>query len=254
MKRNILVLAMLTIAFVGGLKAQFVTYVPFQNGEKGIGLNVGIGGWFGPSDFIIDNSSSSIYNGYQGTKLKRLPFNPSVALHYRRVLSGNRVDWGNSLIIGMSWWSGKVEGEQTANPANTFETNFKYHRFELSDQYYIMIPVGDKLSIKAGIGATLSCNFDPTSTTEFSDGTPSVKSEGGLDFMDRLGCSIDGIVGVEYTLNESFVASCNLTCYAFDFFGLFDDSATKGYRGVGEGLFVNKKLPYQLTFGIAYVL
>lgn len=258
MKKAILSLAMFTLLAVCGANAQVrYVYDPFVNGDKYIGLEAGLGGWFGSADLRLNVDSyntSSPYLGYTADKYKRSPLNPSIALLYKRVLEGNRISWGNNFRVALNFWHGTVEGTSITNPANTFTTTFNFKTAELTELYYAMIPVGDNLSINAGLGLTIGLNLTPKSTIEYSNGTPAVNTQGGTDFMDMMMAMIDVMVGVDYRVTDAITLSCNLLGYPIDFFGLFNDEGNKGLRGVGEGLYVSKRFPYHLTFGFTYSL
>ncbi len=258
MKKAILSLAMFTMLAVCGANAQVrYVYDPFANGDKYIGLEAGVGGWFGSSDFKLNvdpYNTYSPYFGYSADKYKRTPLNPTVALLYKRVIEGNSISWGNNLRLAMNFWHGTVEGSSITNPANTFTTSFNYKTVELSEFYYAMIPVGDQFSINAGLGLTIGLILSTNSTIEFSDGSEPVTTQGGTDFMDLMLGMIDFMVGANYRISDSFTLSCNILGYPIDFFGLFDDEGNKGLRGVGERLYVSKKFPYQLTLGFTYSL
>lgn len=257
MKKALLLLAMLSLISMFSVNAQIRYYYdPFVNGDKSIGLEAGLGGWFGSANsLIIDNSyGGSPYTGYTADKLKRSPLNPSFAFIYKRVLEGNTISWGNTFKVALNMWHGTVEGSSTTNPANTFSTDFNYKTVELSQLYYAMIPIGDQFYINAGFGLSLGANLTPKSTITFSNGTEPVETEGGTDFMDMMICTIDFIVGADYRINDALTLSCNLTGHPIDFFGIFDEEGTKGMRGVGQGLYVSKKFPYHLTLGITYSL
>ena len=253
MKKSIIVLAVLAFLGIGSSHAQYYRIDPFASGEKMIGLDVGIGGWFGSADFLLENEYGT-YAGYQATQLKRDPFNPTVGLIYKRTLENGRINWGNTYRVSMGWWHGTVEGVSTTNPSKTFTTDFKYRNVQLTDLYYAMIPVGDQININVGGGLSLGFNLSPTSTITFSDGTPQVETEGGMDFMDMMTAHIDFMVGADYLISDDFSLSVNFIGYPIDFFGLMDEEGKKGLRGVGEGLYVSKKFPFQLTFGFTYHL
>lgn len=254
MKRTVIVFSALMMLALGSAKAQIrYVYDPFANGDKYFGLEAGIGGWLSSSETKIVGYTTN-YEGYSPNQLKRTPFNPSVAIIYKRVLEGNTISVGNTYRMVFNWWHGTVEGTSLTNPANTFTTTFNYRTAELSDIYYAMIPIGDQISVNVGGGLTIGANLSPKSTIEFSDGSTAVNTQGGTDFMDLLTATIDFIVGVDYKLNDSFTLSCNLYGQPIDFFGLFEDDNVKGLRGVGDGLFVSKKFPYHLTLGFTYML
>ncbi len=253
MKKTLSIFVLAVLAATASLKAQYYYFDPFANGEKHLGVEAGIGGWFGKAQSLINNSDGA-YSGYKADKLKRDPFNPTIAIIYKRTIENRNVNVGNTFRLAFNWWHGSVDGSDTVNTANTFTTKYKYTNIELSDLYYLMIPVGDNISINAGFGLTLGLNRDPSSTIEYSNGTPSVETKGGLDFMDLLSAQIDLMVGVDYMLTDDLTLSANIIGYPIDFFGLMDDENVKGLRGVGEGLYVSKKFPYHLTFGITYHL
>lgn len=258
MKKALFSFAVLALLAVSGAKAQVrYVYDPFKNGDKSIGLEAGLGVWFGSSNFKLDIDpfyTESPYFGYAADKYKRSPLNPTVSLVYKRVIEGRRVCWGNNFRLTVSLWHGTVEGASTTNPANTFTTSFNYKTFELSEHYYAMIPINDQLFVNAGLGLSVGTVFGTRSTIEYSNGSESVNTKGGTDFLDLLTGLFDVLVGVDYRINDDFTLSCNLTGHPVDFFGLFDDDGKKGLRGVGEGLFVSKQFPCQLTFGFTYSL
>lgn len=255
MKKTILSLAMISIVAMFSANAQIrYVYDPFANGDKYIGLEAGLGGWFGPAEFKINDSYGSPYAGYKAEKLKRSPLNPSVAFVYKRVIEGNRISWGNNFRLALNFWHGTVEGSDSLNAAKTFSTDFNYKTVELTELYYAMIPIGDQLYINAGIGLSLGLNLTPKSTITFSDGSEPVKTEGGTEFMDMMIAMIDFMVGVDYRLSDAFTLSCNIIGYPIDFFGAVQEEGNKGLRGVGNGLYVSKKFPYQLMFGFTYTL
>ena len=72
--------------------------------------------------------------------------------------------------------------------------------------------------------------------------------------MDMMIAMIDFMVGADYRLNDAITLSCNLIGYPIDFFGAVQEEGNKGLRGVGNGLYVSKKFPYQLMFGFTYSL
>ena len=256
MKKNLLTIALLIIASMSISKAQYYTthYDPFVNGEKSFGISVGSALWFGSSDFLLKTGSKN-YTGFNAEKLTRSLFSPSFMIHYKRVLEGNKINWGNSYYIGYFTWSGTVTGTSATDPNLTFTTDYKSSSAELVDFYYAMVPVGDQISINAGIGLALGLNLDPKSTIKYSDGRTDVETKGGLEFIDLLKANIGFLVGADYKLSDSFILNCTLLGYPIDFFGsLNDDEATKGKIGVGEGLYVSKKFPAQLTIGFTYAL
>lgn len=253
MKKSIFTIVIITLLGIGNSQAQYYRIDPFAAGEKMIGLDLGLGGWFSSADAILNNDYSA-YNGYQITDIKRSLFNPTIGFVYKRTIENGRINWGNTYRIAMAWWNGTVEGVSTTQPSKTFTTHYQYRNLDLTDLYYAIIPIGDQLNIIAGGGLSLGFNLSPKSTIEYSDGTPQVETTGGLEFMDMLSAHIDFIVGAEYLINDDFALNANLIGYPIDFFGLFDDEGPKGYRGVGEGLFVTKKFPFQLTFGFTYHL
>ena len=254
MKKTLSIIVLTVLAATASLKAQYYRIDPFAAGEKYLGVEVGIGGWLGQSQCTLTTNDYGAYSGYTADNLKRDPFNPTVALIYKRTIEQRNINLGTSFRLAFNWWHGSVEGSATANPANTFTTKFKYTNIEISDLYYLMFPVGDQISINAGFGLTLGLNRDPSSTIEFSNGTPTVETKVGLDFMDLLSAQIDLMVGVDYLLTDDITLSANIIGYPIDFFGMMDDENVKGFRGIGEGLYVSKKFPYQLTIGITYHL
>lgn len=253
-QKNMLFLLFFMAAGMSGAYAQYYRFDPFVGGEKMIGIDVGTGFWLGNSDVKIIDNSYGPYSGYAAQSLKRPPFNPTVALVYRRILDNGTVNWGNSYRVAFNWWSGTVEGVSGSNPTNTFTTDYKYRNLELTDLYYIMIPIGDQFFVNAGGGLSLGLNMAPKSTISYSDGSASVDTEGGLDFMDMISAQIDFVVGADYLLSDNISLSANFIGYAFDFFGLFADGEEKGFRGVGEGLYVSKKFPAQFTVGVTFHL
>lgn len=255
MKKAVFIFA-ITIIATTCVKAQQIryTYDPFREGDKYISVEAGLGGWLGGKDYKLTNTTSGPYAGYNATKMSRDPFNPNLAIVYKRVLENDKISWGNNFRLAMNWWHGTVEGVSTTNPSKTFTTDYKYSNVDFSSLYYAMIHVGDDFEIDAGFGLSLGFSMMPKSTISYSDGTPTMNTEGGLDIMDLLTCTIDFMVGVEYHLTESISFSGNLIGYPIDFFGLLGDEETKGMKGVGEGLYVSKKFPYQLTFGFIYAL
>lgn len=253
-QKIMLFMVFLMSAGMGNAYAQYYRFDPFAGGEKMIGVDVGTGFWLGNSDVKIIDNDYGAYSGYVAESLKRPPFNPTVAFVYRRTLDNGNVNWGNTYRIAFNWWQGTVEGVSTSNPNKAFSTDFKYRNIEITDLYYIMIPIGDQFSINAGGGLSIGLNMSPHSTIIYSDGTPSVKTEGGLAFMDMLSAQIDLVVGADYLINDNITLSANFIGYAFDFFGLLAEGEEKGFRGVGEGLFVSKKFPAQFTVGVAFHL
>lgn len=256
MRKKLFVIALMAVISSGLAHAQFyTTFDPFVNGDKYLGVDVGLGGWLGSSNALLKGSSTTgPYAGFAADKLKRPPLCPSVALVYKRVLPQNNVSVASIYRIGMNWWNGTVEGSLTANPSTTFTTKYNYRTVEVTDIYALMIPVGDAIYINAGLGLTIGLNLGAKSTIEYSDGRESVNTTGGGEFMDIMLAEIDFVAGMDYMLNDSFSLSLNLIGYPLDFFGLFDDADTKGLRGVGEGLFVSKKFPFHLTAGITFAL
>lgn len=262
MKKQLIIATIILAAFCSKANAQYYTtmrYDPFVNGNKYIGISVGMGGWFSPADFILNVNSYDTQNPYlnfQANELSRSLFNPSVMIHYKRVLEGRTLSWGNSYYIGYFSWSGKVKGVSKTNPNVTFTTNYHTRNVDLTDLYYAIYHINDNLSVNAGIGMTIGLNLDPKATITFSDGSDDVETTGGLEFMDLLKCNIDFVVGAEYKLSDSFHLNCNFIGYPIDFFGMAnnENGDTKGLRGVGQGLYITKKFPFSLTFGFTYAL
>ena len=257
MKKKFFTITLLTLISLSGLKAQYYyTFDPFSDGDKHLGIEAGLGGWFGSSDVKITNNdySSNPYYGFNADNFKRGIMNPNVAILYKRVLEDDRISWGNNYRVALNWWNGTVEGSSTTDPTTTFSTTFSYRNVQLSDLYYIMLPIGDILYINAGFGLTIGLNLSPKSTITYSDGRPTVTTTGGTDIMDLIIGTIDFMAGVDYKLTDSFTASLNLIGYPIDFFGLLEEPETKGLRGVGEGLYVSKKFPFQITLGMTYAL
>lgn len=252
MKKAIITLIVTTFIAIPAF-AQYWTsttsYDPFRNGEKSIGLTFGTGWWFGPSEANI-LSSYGIFGNYTTTKVSRPPLNPSISFHYKRVLQGNTVSWGNSFLISYNSWSGKVEGAHI-NGDTSFTTEYKFAEIMLSDIYYIMIPVGEKISINAGAGLSIGVNRSTKSTATFSNGN-SMELNGGGEISDWLIGKIIAMAGVDYALSDSFTVSGNVMAWPLDIFGSLGDH--KDMRNVGEGLYVNTKLPFQLTVGFTYSL
>lgn len=258
MKKILLVSSMFTLLAVVSANAQVrYVYDPFVNGDKHIGIEAGLGGWFGSADFMLNvdqYNTSSPYLGYTVDKYKRSPLNPSIALIYKRVLEGNRISWGNTSRVALNFWHGTVEGSSITNAANTFTTTFNYKSVELTGLYYAMIPIGDDFFINAGLGLTIGINLTPESTIEYSNGLPSVNTKGGTEVSDIFMGMFDVMVGVDYRITDAITLSCNLLGYPVDFFGIINREGIKGLRGVGEELYVSKKFPYHLTFGFTYSL
>ena len=223
------------------------TYDPFRNGEKFIGLSAGTGWWFGPSE-ALNTSNYGIYNGYNITNVKRPPLNPMVALHYKRVLQGNTVDWGHSYYLSYNKWGGTVEG---ALADTTFSTKYNYTEVMLSSLLYIMVPIGDIISINGGIGLSIGTALKNNVNTTFSNGKNS-ESSTGVSLRDLILCRINAMLGVDYNLSDSFTVNATVLAAPIDFFGMFADH--KNMRSIGGGLYVNNKLPFQLTVGFTYHL
>lgn len=261
MKKALLSFAILLSAFAMNARAQYYTYRydPFRNGDKYIGLSVGMGGWLSGSDFYLhvdDYNTTSPYFGFQAEELSRSIFNPSVMFNYKRVLEGRSISWANNIHFAFSMWNGEVKGTSTTNPALTFTTKYRNTSLNIADLYYAIIHIGDKVELNVGGGVTIGYNFNPKSTISYSDGREDVETSGGLEFMDLMSATIDFMVGADYRLSDVFSLNCNFIGHPIDFFGLGtpEYAETKGMRGVGEGLFVTKKFPFHLTIGFTYAL
>lgn len=257
MKKNFIVLAVMAIIAVPAFAQYWTTrstYDPFRNGDKSIGLSVGTGMWFGPSDAISVGSDYGTNKGRVITNVSRPPLNPSIALHYKRVLQGNTVDWGNSLFLSYSRWGGKIEGNNSGNDTASVKWSFtdKYNWSELliTDMFYIMVPIGERIRINAGVGLSIGMCLKPKSEYTRSDGYSS--SNFTMEFFDLLISRIDAMVGVDYALSDSFSVNANIMAWPLDVFGALTDH--KNMRSAGEGLYVNTKLPFQLTAGFTYSL
>lgn len=226
------------------------TYDPFREGDKHIGLSVGTGVYMGPSEAQIFGNNYGIYKDLSVKDMNRSILNPTIAFHYKRVLQNNRVDWGNSFLLAYSRWGGKVEGANTLGDT-TFNAKYSYGELTISTSYYIMVPIGDKLHINAGIGLTIGVGLLSKATVEYSYGV-SENSTGGPEFTDMLIGRINALVGVDYALSDSFTLTANLMAWPYDPFDLLNEH--KGFRNIGDGLYVNDKLPFQLTVGFTYAL
>ena len=249
MKKTIISMV-LAMAFGMPAFAQYWTtyggYDPFSNGDKHIGLMVGTGGWFSNFEYNISNSS---YSSKKVTDVERALINPSISLHYKRVLSGNTVDWGSSFLLSYTTWGGKYNVLDTA-AKTTFTTKYSYSEVTLSDLIYLMVPIGDDISINAGVGLTIGLGLAPKLSTESSDGSTE-EAQGQSDFGDMLIGRINAMVGADYHLSDSFTVSANLIAWPLDIFSLLGESKM---RGIGNGVSMSDKMPFQLMVGFTYAL
>lgn len=257
MKKNLIILAVMAMMAVPSFAQYWTTtstYDPFKNGDKYIGLSVGTGMWFGPSEALTSGSDYGINKGRTITNTSRNILNPSIALHYKRVLQGNTVDWGNSFFLSFSKWGGKIEGNNSGNDTAsnrwTFTEEYGWSELVLNDMVYLMVPIGDNIKINAGVGLSIGMSLKAKSTYTRSDGY--TNNSIGMEFTDLLIGRISVMAGVDYALSDSFTVNANVIGCPFDIFGLISDH--KNMRSVGNDFYVNTKLPFQLTVGFTYAL
>lgn len=225
------------------------TYDPFKNGDKHIGLTVGTGWWFGPSEALNNSQTWDNLYGYTITDVNRPPMNPTISFHYKRVLQGNNVDWGNSFYLSYNRWGGKVEGQ---NVDTTFTAEYQYAEAMISELFYIMIPIGDNLKINAGAGLSIGMGLKSKTTITFSNDKPVMESSNG-EFSDLIIGKIIATAGLDYALSDSFTVSANVLAWPLDIFGALKEGV-KDMRNLGNDLYVSNKLPFQLTVGFTYAL
>lgn len=257
MRKKILIWAVMALMSVPSFAQYWTTtntYDPFKNGDKSIGLSVGTGMWFGPSEALISGADYGYDKGRVITDVSRNVLNPSIALHYKRVLQGNTVDWGNSFFLSYSKWGGKIEGNNSGNDTATkhytFTKEYSWSEVTLSDMFYLMIPIGDNIKINAGLGLTIGIGLPSKSSYTRSDGVTS--DYAGMSFSDLIIGRINVMAGVDYALSDSFTLNANIIGWPFDIFGLMNEH--KNMRAVGNEFYVNTKLPFQLTVGFTYAL
>ncbi|MBP5327553.1 MAG: hypothetical protein J6Y98_06575 [Bacteroidales bacterium] len=252
-KKTILTIAAVLMFAVPSFAQYWSTtssYDPFKNGEKHLGIAVGLGGWFSKGDALL-NTSYGPYEGYRVTKVTRLPISPSAGIHFKRILQGKKLDYGNSFIISFNKWTGKVKGINDSS-AVTFTSKYSYADVTLTDLYTLMIPIGEKIHVSAGVGMSIGIGLTPKASIEYSDGnTEALK--GGLEFSDLLIARLDAVLGFDYILNNTFTFNAMMIGYPIDIFGgLMGDNP--GYHSVGGDLFVKDKFPFQLMVGCTLAL
>ncbi len=226
------------------------TYDPFKNGEKHLGVAVGLGGWFGKGEAIINNSIGSLA-GYRTTKVSRLPICPTASIHFKRILNGKRVDWGNSFLISFNKWMGTVKGINDSS-ATTFTSKYSYADITITDHYTLMIPIGDNMHVSAGVGMTIGVSIKPKASIEFSDGNTESLSY-GLNVSELLIARLDAVLGFDYNINDTFTLNAILVGYPIDIFGdMINDNP--GYHNIGEAINVTNKFPFQLMVGSTFAL
>ena len=223
----------------------------FSFGNRHIGVEGGFSGWLSSDECHLRESSSGAYANYRTTNVSRSAINPTFGLVFRSLIEGSSVSWGTTMGVGLTMHSGTVEGVNKTNSNATFVNNYSYKAITFYDRFYVMVPVGEMISINAGLGSSIIFNALPESKVTYSDGTDPITIKES-DMLSMMSAFIDVMAGVDYKVVDKITLSCNFTAHLFNIFGLFNDPDVKGMRNLTNGLYVSEKLPYSLTLGITY--